>query len=219
MPHTAALFDLDGTLLDTLGDLADAANHALTAVGRPTYPVQDYRQLVGQGLRQLFIDALGPHHAHLADNAIAHHRRYYAQHRFDTTQPYPGIVPMLHACAERGLRLGVLSNKPDDATQDVVARYFPDVPWSFVRGHRAGTNLKPDPHAAIEAIQTLGVPAPQWLYIGDTAVDMQTGRAAGMTTVGVAWGFREVDELWAHGADAVIDEPAQLLGLIDGDDA
>jgi phosphoglycolate phosphatase len=214
-PFTAALFDLDGTLLDTLTDLADAANHALASVGRPTHPRDAYRTLVGQGVRQLFIDGLGPGHTHLVDDAIAAHLAYYEAHRFDTTRPYPGIGPLLEALTQRGVRLGVLSNKPDDATQDVIARYFPDTPWAWVRGHRAGTAPKPDPHAAIEATQALGIPPERWLYVGDTSVDMQTGRDAGMFTVGVTWGFRSVEELWASGAEALIHEPAELLKLLD----
>jgi len=214
MPHQAALFDLDGTLLDTLSDLADAANHALAVVGRPPHPREAYNTFLGQGVRQLFIDALGPDHQSLVDDAIAAHLAYYEGHRFDTTRPYPGIDAMLATLAQRGVKLGVLSNKPHDATQDVIARYFPDTPWAWVRGHRIGTAPKPDPHAALEAIQTLGVPAERWLYVGDTAVDMQTGKGAGMFTVGVTWGFREEDELREHGADAIVHEPGELAGLL-----
>ncbi|XAM00396.1 HAD family hydrolase [Phycisphaeraceae bacterium D3-23] len=214
MPYHAALFDLDGTLLDTLTDLADAANHALAAVGRPPHPRESYRTLVGQGIRQLFIDALGPGHGHLVDDAIAQQMRYYEHHRFDTTRPYPGIEAMMRGLAERGVKPGVLSNKPDDATQDVVNRFFPSHDWAYIRGHRAGTTPKPDPHAALEAIETLGIPAKQWLYVGDTAVDMQTGKSAGMYTVGVSWGFRSVEELKTNGADEIIDQPSDLLKLL-----
>lgn len=216
MPYHAALFDLDGTLLDTLTDLADAANHALAAVGRPTHPRDAYRQFLGQGVRQLFLDALGPGHHDLTDDAIAAHLAYYEDHRFDTTRPYPGIGPMLEGLAARGVKLGVLSNKPDDATKDVIAHYFPDTPWAWVRGHQVGTAPKPDPHAAREAVRTLGIPAQRWLYVGDTAVDMRTGKAAGMFTVGVSWGFRSVEELRGHGADAVVDTPGELVGLVGG---
>ncbi|MEM9414216.1 MAG: HAD family hydrolase [Planctomycetota bacterium] len=211
MPYHAALFDLDGTLLDTLTDLADAANHALAAVGRPPHPRDAYRTLVGQGIRQLFIDALGPDHLHLVDDAIAEQMRYYEEHRFDTTRPYPGIDATLHALAQRGVKLGVLSNKPDNATRDVVARYFGGHDWAFVRGHRTGTAPKPDPHGALDAISQLGIPADRWLYVGDTAVDMQTGKRAGMFTVGVSWGFRSVEELKEKGADAIVEAPEELL--------
>lgn len=213
MPYTAALFDLDGTLLDTLADLSEAANHALAVVGRPTHPRDAYRTLVGQGIRQLFIDALGPDHQRLVDDAIAAHVAYYEDHRFDTTRPYPGIDAMLAGLAGRGVKLGVLSNKPDDATRDVIARYFPDTPWAWVRGHRTGTAPKPNPHAALEAIKTFDIPAERWMYVGDTAVDMQTGKGAGMFTVGVSWGFRSVEELKEHGADAIVNEPSELLDM------
>lgn len=214
MQYSAALFDLDGTLLDTLADLASAANHALASVGRPPHPRDAYNTFLGQGVRQLFIDALGPDHQSLVDDAIAAHLAYYEGHRYDTTRPYPGIDAMLATLAERGVKLGVLSNKPDDATKDVIARYFPNTPWAFVRGHRTGTAPKPDPHAAVEAIDAIGIPAQQWLYVGDTAVDMQTGKGAGMFTVGVTWGFRKEDELRANGADAIIHEPGELLSLL-----
>lgn len=213
MPYRAALFDLDGTLLDTLTDLANAANHALAAVGRPPHPRDDYRTLVGQGIRQLFLDALGPDHGHLVDDAITAQMTYYEDHRFDTTRPYPGVEAMLTALTQRGVVLGILSNKPDDATRAVVQRYFPGHPWAYLRGHRTGTAPKPDPHGAIDASQALGIPADRWLYVGDTAVDMQTSNAAGMYTVGVAWGFRSVEELRDNGADAIVHEPAELLSL------
>ena len=215
MTYAAALFDLAGPLLDPLSAPADAPTHARTTVGRPTYPRDAYNTFLGQGVRQLFIDALGPDHQHLVDDAIAAHLGYYEDHRFDTTRPYPGIDDMLVALAERGVKLGVLSNKPDDATQDVIARYFPSAPWAWVRGHRIGTAPKPDPHAAIEAIDTLGIPAERWLYVGDTAVDMQTGKGAGMFTVGVTWGFRKEDELRANGADAIVHQPAELIALLE----
>ncbi len=215
MRFDAALFDLDGTLLDTLTDLSNSANHALATLGRPTHPREAYNRFLGQGVRQLFVDALGPGHLHLLDEAVATHLAYYAEHRLDTTRPFPGVTAMLARLNQRGVQPGVLSNKPDAAACEMVPHFFPDTPWAWVRGHRPGTAPKPDPHAAIEAIQTLSVPAERWLYVGDTAVDMQTGKSAGMFTVGVSWGFRTADELQANGADAIIDEPGQLLDLID----
>ncbi|MFI4862375.1 MAG: HAD family hydrolase [Phycisphaerales bacterium JB063] len=216
MPYDAALFDLDGTLLDTLADLSAAANHALTTLGRPTHPREAYNTFLGQGVRELFVDALGPDHQHLIDDAIHAHLAYYADHRLDTTGPFPGIDAMLDQLAQRGVKLGVLSNKPDPVTREMIPHFFPHADWAYVRGHRAGTAPKPDPHAALEAIDTLGIPADRWLYVGDTAVDMQTGKGAGMFTVGVSWGFRSVEELRAHGADAIVDDPAELVALLEG---
>lgn len=214
MRYKAAIFDLDGTLLDTLADLAAAANHALGRVGRPSYPLDAYRTLVGQGVRNLFIDALGPEHQTLLDDAIAAFAAYYADHRFDTTGPYPGIEPMLEQLAGAGVGLGVLSNKPHEATVDVVGRYFGALQWSAIRGHQPGTEPKPDPASAAQTIAAMGVSPGQCVYVGDTKVDMLTGKAAGMFTVGVSWGFRSVQELRENGADLIINSPAELMNAM-----
>jgi len=214
MHYDAALFDLDGTLLDTLADLAASANHALARVGRPTHPLDAYRRFVGQGVRNLFIDALGPDHQHLLDDAIAAFHAHYADHRFDTTRPYDGIRDMLRRLGGAGVRLGVLSNKPHEATVDVVHRYFGDLTWSAIRGHKPGTAPKPAPGSARETIVEMSVEPARCVYVGDTKVDMLTGAAAGMHTVGVSWGFRSVKELRDNGADAIIDTPGELLGLM-----
>jgi len=214
MRYDAALFDLDGTLLDTLADLSSAGNHALTRVGRPTYPLNAYRTLVGQGVRNLFVDALGPGHQHLLDNAVAAFHAYYADHRFDTTAPYAGIDTMLSSLSDAGVKLGVLSNKPHAATLDVVDRFFGSLAWAAVRGHKPGTEPKPDPASALEVLSELGVTPSRCVYVGDTKVDMLTGKAAGMYTVGVSWGFRSVQELRENGADAIVDKPGELVGLM-----
>lgn len=213
MRFEAAIFDLDGTLLDTLRDLATAANHSLSNLGQPTHPLDAYRTLVGQGVRNLFIDALGPDHQGLLDEAIAGFHSYYADHRFDTTKPYEGVWAMLNRLDQAGVKLGVLSNKPHEATIDVVEHYFSDIPWSAVRGHKPGTAPKPVPGSARETLEVMCVAPERCIYVGDTKVDMLTGKAAGMFTVGVSWGFRSVEELSANGADAIIDEPGQLPGL------
>jgi phosphoglycolate phosphatase len=211
MRFHAALFDLDGTLLDTLTDLSASANYALSAVGRPTHPRDAYRTLVGQGVRNLFVDALGPAYQHLLDDAIAAFLDHYADHRFDTTAPYAGIDAMLERLVDEQVKLGVLSNKPHEATVDVVERFFGRLNWDAVRGHKPGTQPKPDPASALDVLNKLGVEPARCAYVGDTKVDMLTGKSAGLFTVGVSWGFRSVDELKANGADAIIDEPRQLL--------
>lgn len=216
MQYNAVMFDLDGTLLDTLADLAAAGNYALGAVGRPTYELSDYRTLVGQGVRQLFVEALGPGHQHLLDDAIAQFMLYYADHRFDTTAPYPGIEAMLDRLGAAGVKLAVLSNKPHEATVDVVGRYFPRFNWSAIRGHMHGTAPKPAPNGAHDVLAAVGHPPQRWVYVGDTRVDMLTGKTAGMYTVGVAWGFRSVDELRESGADAIVQSPGQLAELVLG---
>lgn len=214
MNYAAAIFDLDGTLLDTLTDLSQSANHALKVVGRPTYEREAYRTLVGQGVDNLFIDALGPDHQHLHSQAVAAFHAHYADHRFDTTAPYPGIWRLLTTLQEKQIHLGVLSNKPHLATVDVIDRYFSDLNWSVVRGHKPGTAPKPAPGSAMEVIKELGVDPQQCVYVGDTKVDMLTGKAAGMFTVGVSWGFRSIQELRDNGADAIVDSADELIELI-----
>ncbi|MEO0475572.1 MAG: HAD family hydrolase, partial [Planctomycetota bacterium] len=210
------IFDLDGTLLDTLTDLANAANHALRTVDRPTHEREAYQTFVGQGVDNLFIDALGPDHQHLHCQAVAAFHAYYADHRFDTTAPYPGIWRMLTTLQDKSIKLGVLSNKPHVATVDVINRYFSDLDWAVVRGHKPGTAPKPVPTSAREVIAEMGVEADRCVYVGDTKVDMLTGKAAGMFTVGVSWGFRSVKELRDNGADALVDSVDELTDLIFG---
>lgn len=214
MPIQAVMFDLDGTLADTLDDLATAANHALTHVGRPTYPTDRYRTLVGRGLDRLMQDALGPSHQDLFAPAREAFLAYYTLHRYDRTAPYPGIADLLDRLVQADLRLAVMSNKPDEATRDMVEKVFGR--WSFdaARGHVAGYPVKPDPTAPLEIAEQLQIPARDWAYVGDTDVDMFTGKAAGFFTVGVTWGFRDEAELQGAGADAIIHQPAQLLPLL-----
>ena len=214
MTYQAALFDLDGTLLDTLTDLTHSANHALRTVDRPTHEREAYKTLVGQGVDKLFIDALGPDHQHLHSQAVAAFHAHYADHRFDTTQPYPGIWRLLTSLQDQGVKLGVLSNKPHRATVDVIDRFFSDLQWAVVRGHKPGTAPKPAPGSAREVIAEMGVVADRCVYVGDTKVDMLTGKAAGMFTVGVSWGFRSVKELKDNGADAIVDSTDELIRLI-----
>ncbi|MEL7089700.1 MAG: HAD family hydrolase [Planctomycetota bacterium] len=213
MSYDAIMFDLDGTLADTLADIAAAGNHAFAAVGRPTFPVADYRTLAGQGLERLIRDGLGPEHAGLFDDACAAFHEYYAVHRYDRTAPYPGVAELLDELVARNIRLAVMSNKPDEATVDMVDHVFSRWDFAAVRGHRPGYPVKPNPQAPREICAETGIAPERWLYVGDTDVDMQTGRRAGFFTVGVTWGFRDEAELRDAGADAIIDRPAQFLTL------
>jgi phosphoglycolate phosphatase len=205
------MFDLDGTLADTLRDISEAGNHAFTSVGRPTFPLEAYRTLAGQGLPRLIQDGLGSDYQHLFDSAIAAFRDHYAEHRFDHTQPFDGVAELLDALSDRGCKLAVLSNKPDEATCDMVRTVFGRWDFAAVRGHREGTPVKPDPTSALQVAQEVGIAPDKWWYVGDTDVDMQTGRSAGFHTVGVTWGFREEAELRDAGAHRIINDPGELL--------
>jgi len=219
MSIQAAMFDLDGTLADTLADIASAANHAMAQLGQPVHPVADYRYLAGQGLPWMIEAAIkrgGVDHPTQAmiDKGIALFREYYAVHRYDQTKPFDGIVALLHKLANNGARLAVLSNKPHDATCHMVEQLFGDFQFDAVVGHKTNGPLKPDPSAALAICREADINPQEWAYVGDTAVDMQTGKAANMLTVGVTWGFRPREELLKHNADAIIDHPAELLAVM-----
>src|SRR5437867_10518370 len=190
MQKRGVLFDLDGTLADTLADLASATNWALTQLGCPTLPPEKYRHMVGDGARQLCARALPAEKQGLLDEAVRMMRGRYAEHWADESRLYPGIADVVVALGKRGYRLAVLSNKPDDFTGQVVAHYFRPNPFHVVRGQRPGVPLNPDPSAALEITRQLNVPAAAWLYSGDTNTDMRPAVAAGMWPGGRLWGFR-----------------------------
>ena len=214
MKIRAVLFDLDGTLADSLADLANATNWALAQLGCPTHPVDSYRCKVGDGTRELCARALPADRQALQDEVLRLMRQRYDLHCFDLTRLYPGILELVTALDKRGLRLAVLSNKPDDFTKRVIARYFQPSPFAVVRGQLPDVPLKPDPTAARQIAQKLGIPPAHWLYLGDTNTDMRTARAAGMHAVGVLWGFRDRAELVKSGAEHVVAKPEDVLALV-----
>lgn len=208
------MFDLDGTLADTLADIAASANYALAAVGATPRPHDEFRYLAGQGVDHLITHALGPEHQAQHAECKAIYLAHYGEHKYDHTGPFGGMVETLGELRARGIRLAVLSNKPDPDTQDVVRQLFGEGTFDAVRGARAGEPLKPDPTAALAIAAELSIPPDEWVYVGDTRVDMLTGRSAGMFTVGVLWGFRDREELEASGAHAIIAAPGELLDYV-----
>jgi len=215
-PFSAIIFDLDGTLLDTLEDIAHAANSVLARLGFAAHPIDAYRQFVGEGVRILFERALPEEDrtAEAIEACAAAFSAAYRRHWNVHTHPYAGITDLLAELRTRRLPLAVLSNKPDVFTRDCVVEYFPPGAFQVVFGQREGVPKKPDPAAAHEIAQRLDVRADRVLFVGDTAVDMQTAQAAGMTAVGVLWGFRPLEELQQGGAHAVISQPGELLGML-----
>jgi phosphoglycolate phosphatase len=207
----AALFDLDGTLLDSLHDIGEAMNHALALHGLPPHPLPDYRRFVGEGVRLLVARAVPTGREDVQAAVLASYKSFYAEHLLKHTRPYPGVLDVLSRLAGEGVKLAVLSNKPDEATRQLVEALLPDVPFGAVYGERAGVPRKPDPTAALGIASELGVEPGDCAFIGDTAVDMNTARAAGMYSVGVTWGFRGVEELQAHGARALAHTADELL--------
>ncbi|MSR65081.1 MAG: HAD family hydrolase [Verrucomicrobiae bacterium] len=210
----AVLFDLDGTLADTLADLANATNQALAQLGCPTHPVEAYRCFVGDGAHNLLLRVLPPGQRDRVEEGVRLMREYYEAHCFDLTRLYPGVSELVAALQKRACPLAVLSNKPHDFTKRVVAHYFQTSPFAIVKGQLPDIPLKPDPTAALRIANELGVPPGEWLYLGDTNTDMRTARAAGMRAVGVLWGFRGREELLESGAEALVARPDEILHLV-----
>ncbi len=215
--YRALLFDLDGTLLDTLHDLAQSMNAVLRRRGLPQHAPAAYRYFVGDGIAELARRVL-PEAERSADTVaavVAEMRAEYALHYADATGPYPGVAELLAGLAARGFTLAVFSNKPDDFVQATVAQFLPRERFAAVLGIRPGVPPKPDPYGALFLAQTLAIPPAAWLYLGDTATDMRTAHAAGMRPLGALWGFREAAELRAAGAHALLERPLQLLEFVD----
>jgi len=217
--HQAVLFDLDGTLLDTLDDLARSGNDVLEARGLPTHSRDAYRHFIGCGMANL-VRVIFPEEERPAEGAeteaiLREYRAAYARNWNRTTVPFPGIPELLDELCARGIPIGVLSNKSHDFTVKCIEEFLPGWAWTVVFGHREGKPRKPDPASAHEAAGILGVDPNRCFYIGDSDVDMQTAKNSGMRAIGVEWGFRPVSELQEHGADAILSEPADLLALLD----
>lgn len=216
MAYRAVLFDLDGTLLDTLRDIAIAANTVLGRFGCPQYEVDAYKYFVGDGMEALAVRILPRKYRDAATVArvVACINGEYSQHWADTTHPYEGIPELLQALTTRGVRMAVLSNKPDSLAKLTVSKLLS--PWRFelVLGARPSVPKKPDPAAALEVVERLKIAPSEFLYLGDTATDMRTATASGMCPVGALWGFRSADELLDSGARALISNPMDLLKIL-----
>ena len=210
------IFDLDGTLLDTIADLAMATNHALRQLGYPTRPVDEIRTFVGNGINKLLERSL-PDSEKSEANTLrlrAHFLPYYDAHNADLSTPYPGIPSLLQALQQKGLMIAVASNKYQTATVKLIHHYFHDISFVEILGQREGVPVKPDPSIVSDIIQKAGVSKEEVLYVGDSNVDMQTAHNAGVDAIGVAWGFRPRAELEALQPLAVIDKAEELLDYL-----
>ena len=218
MNFRAILFDLDGTLLDTLADIADSANRVLAAHGCPTHPIDDYRKFIGDGLVRLFGRVLpGDRRGEeVIAECVESFREIYAQNWNVRTRRYVGVADLLDAATARGLKMAILSNKPHAFTRRCVDAYLSAWDFQAVLGQREGVPPKPDPAGAREIVERLEVAAEHFLYLGDTPTDIETARTARMHPVGVSWGFRPADELRAAGAARIIARPLELMDLVDG---
>ena len=211
--YSIYIFDLDGTLLDTLGDLAAATNYALRQHGMPEHSIDDVRRFVGNGVRKLMERAI-PDGAHNPDfeATFATFRQYYMQHSLDTTQPYEGISETLAALKAKGCRLAVVSNKMMAATQELCQHFFPDtIEVAIGENEAAGIRKKPAPDTVFAALDALGVGKGNAVYVGDSDVDIQTAANAGLPCISVLWGFRDKAFLTENGAKTFISTPSELL--------
>ncbi|HWR10500.1 MAG TPA: HAD family hydrolase [Rectinemataceae bacterium] len=210
----AAIFDLDGTLADTIGDLGGAVNSVLKAHGFPQHSLPSLKKMVGNGFSMLMKRAL-------PDEAVINETLFrslseeaasaYSRMALDTTKPYPGIVELLRMLCERKIVCAVLSNKPDPMTKTMISSLFPDMPFIAVIGDKPDAPRKPDPSGALAIAALSGIHPSGWAFVGDSGVDMRTGVAAGMLPLGASWGFRGTEELRENGAVGILGEPGDLL--------
>ena len=218
MKIKAILFDLDGTLLDTLDDIADSANYALSAMGYPPHPVPAYRYFVGQGADNL-LKSIVPEDGRTPERLASIKKIYserYAEHSMDKTRPYDGVAAAIEELRKFPVKLAVISNKQEDATKAAITAAFAPGMFDAVAGGRDGVPLKPDPTAVYNILGEFGVSPGEAMFVGDTAVDAETAGNAGCVFVGVMWGFRpeEISAAKDGTSGFVIDSPAELIDLV-----
>lgn len=210
--YNTFIFDLDGTLLNTLDDLAASVNYALRTHGMPERTLDEVRSFVGNGVRLLMERAIPEGSANPRfEETFATFRAYYMEHSLDTTRPYDGIPEMIHTLKQRGCRLAVVSNKFYAATQELIRHFFPEITVAIGEHEAEGIRKKPAPDTVFEALRQLGVGKEKAVYVGDSDVDLQTARNSGLPCISVLWGFRNRDFLLAHGATTFISRPEKLL--------
>lgn len=215
---SAVVFDMDGTLLDTLADISHSLNSVLEEEGYPTHSLEECRVMVGFGMRELVRKAL-PESAHddaITEPLLKRMQARYAEHWNDSSRPYNGIAELLDAIDRLGLKKAILSNKPDRFTRQCAEELL--APWKFdvIMGFREGIAPKPDPTGALMVADELGVQPASILYVGDSGVDMKTANAAGMYPLGVTWGYRPAEELLATGAAKLVSSPEAIIPLLMG---
>ena len=211
--YNTYIFDLDGTLLDTLGDLAASVNYALRTHGMPEHTIDDVRRFVGNGVRKLMERAVPDGTVNpLFDEAFATFRQHYMEHSLDTTRPYDGVPEMLATLKAKGCHLAVVSNKMMAATQELCRHFFPEtIEVAIGENEAEGIRKKPAPDTVIAALRQLGVGEEGAVYVGDSDVDIATARNSNLPCISVLWGFRDRDFLLQHGASTLISAPKELL--------
>ena len=214
--YKAVIFDLDGTLLDTLADIGNAANDVLAERGCPTHDLEAYRHFIGDGVATLFQRILpqGMPTPELIAECVSEFAVAYGRRWNENSQIYPDVAALLDELVRRNIPIAILSNKPHDFVGVCVSEFLSAWPFEPLLGQREGIPRKPDPAGVFEVAESLGVTPELCVYVGDSSVDMLTAKNSGALAVGVAWGFRHVDELVEYGADRILDTPQQLLELL-----
>ena len=210
------IFDLDGTLINSLEDLGQAANYALSKNGFPTHSLASYPFFVGNGVRNLIRKALPEENRNdtTIDSLLKDFKEYYDDHNVDSTKPYDGIMELLKQLQEQGVKLAVASNKYQKATEKIVSQLFPDIKFVSVQGQQDGVNVKPDPSIVFNILGVALVPKAEVLYVGDSGVDMETARRACVDSVGVTWGFRSEKELNEYHADRIVHRASDIFDIV-----
>ena len=210
------IFDLDGTLINSIEDLGQSANYALSKNGFPTHSLASYPFFVGNGVRNLIRKALPEENRNdtTIDSLLKDFKEYYDDHNVDSTKPYDGIMELLKQLQEQGVKLAVASNKYQKATEKIVSQLFPDIKFVSVQGQQDGVNVKPDPSIVFNILGVALVPKAEVLYVGDSGVDMETARRACVDSVGVTWGFRSEKELNEYHADRIVHRASDIFDIV-----
>ena len=213
MMKKLVIFDLDGTLLNTIADLGNACNYALKRMGFAEHPLTSYNYMVGNGVRKLIERAEPDASPETVDELLKYFLEYYGEHCTDFTQPYPGIMEMVQIFRTAGVNLAVTSNKYQKAVDKIIGHFFPEGTFAAVLGEVPDRPKKPDPSIVFEALTECPTPKADVLYCGDSAIDIETARRACVESVGVTWGFRPVSELRSAYAGHIVSDPEEILRI------
>jgi len=222
MKYKALMFDLDGTLLDTIEDIADSLNAVFASYNYPIFSIEDYKYFAGRGIDELIYSSFSKGKIDIKefDKIKAGYIEEYGKRQYTKTRIFLGIMDLINKLKEIGISVNILSNKPDFQTQEVVNYYFKNFRFDYVYGKKSNFKIKPNPESALDIVSKLQITPSEVLYVGDTNTDIQTAINAGFKSVGVLWGFRKKIELVESGADYIVDDPKQIWSIVvgEGDD-